>query len=144
MLCSEGRDGHKSLCSRYASSCIDIDLTYLGDEAREQALTLVQGALHRIKAAIEKNVVGAKAMPSRRNSLNNDIKLFVNRNGVQIKIEASPVIRGTILPIEIRSLVPRAAELFEVEMDVPVVSLGDLYGGKIVAALDRQHPRDSM
>lgn len=27
-------------------------------------------------------------------------------------------------------------------VEVPVVSLGDLYGGKLCAALDRQHPRD--
>ena len=26
--------------------------------------------------------------------------------------------------------------------EMPVVSFADLYGGKIVAALDRQHPRD--
>lgn len=28
------------------------------------------------------------------------------------------------------------------EMEVPVLSFADLYGGKICAALDRQHPRD--
>ena len=27
-------------------------------------------------------------------------------------------------------------------MEIPIVSLGQLYGGKICAALDRQHPRD--
>ncbi len=28
------------------------------------------------------------------------------------------------------------------EMEIPVLSFADLYGGKICAALDRQHPRD--
>jgi len=28
------------------------------------------------------------------------------------------------------------------DLDIPVVSLEDMYGGKLVAALDRQHPRD--
>lgn len=26
--------------------------------------------------------------------------------------------------------------------EIPVVSLADLYGGKLCAAMDRQHPRD--
>lgn len=29
-----------------------------------------------------------------------------------------------------------------VDLDIPVVSLEDVYGGKLVAALDRRHPRD--
>jgi hypothetical protein len=28
------------------------------------------------------------------------------------------------------------------EMEIPVLSFADLYGGKICAALDSQHPRD--
>ena len=28
------------------------------------------------------------------------------------------------------------------DLEIPVVSLEDVYGGKLVAALDRQHPRD--
>jgi predicted nucleotidyltransferase component of viral defense system len=28
------------------------------------------------------------------------------------------------------------------DLEIPVVSLEDLYGGKLVAAMDRQHPRD--
>jgi Nucleotidyl transferase AbiEii toxin, Type IV TA system len=33
-------------------------------------------------------------------------------------------------------------EQFGLSVQVPVLSRADLYGGKIVAALDRQHPRD--
>lgn len=121
---------------------VDIDLTYLGDEAREEALKKVAEALHRIKAAIEKNIKKVKVFGSKRESQATDIKLFIERGSVQIKIEASPVIRGTILPVADRPLVASAADMFETAMDVPVVNLGDLYGGKIVAAMDRQHPRD--
>ncbi len=35
-----------------------------------------------------------------------------------------------------------AEELFEFSVSAPVVPLSDLYGSKICAALDRQHPRD--
>jgi len=121
---------------------VDIDLTYLGSESRDQALAKVEAALHRIQAELEGKLSGAKVTASRRAGHENDMKLFVSKGGVQIKIETSPVIRGTILPVENRSLVNKAVELFEVEVDTPVVNLGDLYGGKIVAALDRQHPRD--
>lgn len=121
---------------------VDIDLTYLGSEVRVEALVKVHEALHRIKDALEKNVSGVKVRPSRSQGLDGDVKLIIERKGVQIKIEASPVMRGVVLPVEIRTLVPKAVDLFEVEVDTPVVNLGDLYGGKIVAALDRQHPRD--
>lgn len=121
---------------------VDIDLTYLGDEAREEALKKVEEALHRIKAAVERNIRTVKVYGSKRESQATDIKLFVERGAVQIKIEASPVIRGTILPVADLPLVASASDMFEAVMDVPVVNLGDLYGGKIVAAMDRQHPRD--
>ncbi len=39
-------------------------------------------------------------------------------------------------------MVENAEKQFGVAFDCPVVSIPDLYGGKIVAALDRQHPRD--
>jgi hypothetical protein len=68
--------------------------------------------------------------------------LFITKNDVQIKIEANPVIRGTLLPVEVRTLSPKAVEEFEVEVDIQVSSVPDLYGGKIAAALDQQHPRD--
>lgn len=121
---------------------VDIDITYLGDEPRGAALILVEEALKRIKGEIETKVVGAKVLSSKKVGLDNDIKLFVSKGAHQIKIEASPVIRGTVLPVENRVLVSRAVEIFEVEVETPVVNLGDLYGGKLVAALDRQHPRD--
>ncbi len=40
------------------------------------------------------------------------------------------------------SLTPNASETLEADLEIPVVSLEDMYGGKLVAAMDRQHPRD--
>ena len=37
---------------------------------------------------------------------------------------------------------PKAQEVLQVDLEIPVVSLDDVYGGKLVAAMDRQHPRD--
>ena len=37
---------------------------------------------------------------------------------------------------------PRAEELFQLSVTARTLSVADLYGGKLCAALDRQHPRD--
>jgi hypothetical protein len=42
----------------------------------------------------------------------------------------------------IRNCNARATEALLADLEIPVVSLEDMYGGKLVAALDRQHPRD--
>ena len=40
------------------------------------------------------------------------------------------------------SLTEAAHDILEADVEIPVVSFEDVYGGKLVAALDRQHPRD--
>jgi len=120
---------------------VDADLTYLGDESREEALQKTEDALLRIKTDLEKQI-GAKVTSSSRQSQSTDIKLFVNRNGVQVKIEANPVIRGVLYPSKEMPLTKNVTAEFDKEFDVRISSMPDLYGGKIAAALDRQHPRD--
>jgi nucleotidyltransferase AbiEii toxin of type IV toxin-antitoxin system len=65
----------------------------------------------------------------------------VRAEGVQIKIEVTPVLRGSVYPAELRAVSSSVEEAFGFA-ETPVVSFPDIYGGKIVAALDRQHPRD--
>ena len=60
---------------------------------------------------------------------------------VQVKIEVTPVLRGVVYDPVLTEVAPRVEEAFGYAR-VPVVSFADLYAGKIVAALDRQHPRD--
>jgi hypothetical protein len=50
-------------------------------------------------------------------------------------------LRGSVFPVAIRQITARASSVFGFA-SVPVVSFEDLFGGKICAALDRQHPRD--
>jgi hypothetical protein len=40
-----------------------------------------------------------------------DVKLFVEDNGLQIKVEVNSVFRGTVLPVTRRPLMPIAQEL---------------------------------
>lgn len=58
-----------------------------------------------------------------------------------MKIEVNVVFRGTVLPVEYRSLSTRTSDLFGVEFETPILARDELYAGKLVAALDRQHPR---
>ena len=59
-----------------------------------------------------------------------------------MKVEVNHVFRGTMLPVQARSLTPESRRLFTTEVHVPVLATDELYGSKLVAALHRQHPRD--
>ena len=58
-----------------------------------------------------------------------------------MKVEVTPVLRGSVFPTEQRQLSPKAEAEFGFAR-VPLLSFEDLYAGKICATLDRQHPRD--
>jgi predicted nucleotidyltransferase component of viral defense system len=119
---------------------VDIDLVYLGDEERNKALEIIAASLTRIADSISGRLSGTtigRAYEGKSDAL----RLFIVRNQVQIKIELSPVLRGTVLPVENRAVSKSVEDEFGFT-EVPVISIPDLYGGKICAALDRQHPRD--
>jgi hypothetical protein len=44
--------------------------------------------------------------------------------------------------VQLASLSAKAQDVLQAELEIPMASLEDIYGGKLVAALDRQHPRD--
>ena len=71
-----------------------------------------------------------------------DTKLIVENDTSQVKIEVNVVFRGTVLPVERQPLSARTGDLFGVEFEAPILARDELYAGKLVAALDRQHPRD--
>jgi hypothetical protein len=119
---------------------VDIDVTFTDHTLnREDALRAIAEDLKAAKSAI--SALGFRAhLPTAKGGEN--VKLLVERTGQQIKVEVNFVLRGTVLPVTHRSLVPRAQELFTTDVMLPVLDLPELYGGKLVAALDRQHPRD--
>ena len=119
---------------------VDIDLAYLSNEPRKDAIPHIHEALSRIGAQLHKVISGIlvhKSYTSKADSL----KLILTYGGVTIKVELSPVLRGTVFDAELREVAPQVDVEFGYAQ-VPVVSIADLYGGKICAALDRQHPRD--
>ena len=71
-----------------------------------------------------------------------ETKLLVRRGNIEVKVEANFVMRGTIHPVKIAALTQKARDVLRADLEVPLVSLADMYGGKLAAAMDRQHPRD--
>lgn len=120
---------------------VDIDLTYLPVEDRTTSLAAIDAAMLRIAERIEAGIPGAKVNPSRSADEKIVTKLIVRAGDVQIKIETTPVLRGTVYDPVVTSVVPTVEDEFGFA-EMQVVSFADLYAGKIVAALDRQHPRD--
>ncbi|CAN1724827.1 Nucleotidyl transferase AbiEii/AbiGii toxin family protein [Hyphomicrobium sp. 1Nfss2.1] len=118
---------------------VDIDLTYVNVLPRARSLGAIDKAMKRIAARIEKGIKGAHVTQTVTEGT--VTKLFIQERRVQIKVEVTPVMRGSAYEPELRGVTPAVEEAFGFA-EMPVVSFADLYAGKIVAALDRQHPRD--
>jgi hypothetical protein len=71
-----------------------------------------------------------------------DVKLNCQYKNAQIKIEVNTVTRGHFLPTRLMQINDTVQDEFGKFAAINVVSHAELYGGKICAALDRQHPRD--
>lgn len=118
---------------------VDIDLTYLPIYGRKRSLGAIDKAMKRIEAGIKKGMKAARVTNTIKEGA--ITKLVVREAGVQIKIEVTPVLRGCAFDAEMRDVSPSVEEMFGFA-EMRVVSFADLYAGKIMAALDRQHPRD--
>ena len=119
---------------------VDIDLTYMLINDRETALKDISDGLNRIKADLEKSVPGIAVTTVSREG--QDAKINCQLAGAQIKIEANTITRGSIEEPKLMRVNKKVEESFGKFAAINVVSFSELYGGKICAALDRQHPRD--
>src|SRR5262249_7366551 len=118
---------------------VDIDLTYLPVQPRAESLAAIDAAMTRIADRVRNGVAGAKLTEGRIEGALT--RLLVRAEGVQIKIEVTPVLRGCVYDPELRGVSDAVEDAFGFA-EIQMVSFADLYAGKIVAALDRQHPRD--
>lgn len=119
---------------------VDIDLTYLPLDDRHSALATIEESLRGIADDIERIIPRASinAVPGVDKHCQ---KLQVSVSGVTIKIEVSPVLRGAVTKPEARSVSNAIASQFGY-VETQLLGRDELYAGKLVAALDRQHPRD--
>lgn len=119
---------------------VDIDVVYLPWQTpRDEALQAINQELATIATRVAP--LGVETRLIRAKDLG-DTKLIVDNEASQVKIEVNVVFRGSVLPIERRRLSARTSDLFGVEFELPTLSVDELYASKLVAALDRQHPRD--
>ena len=119
---------------------VDIDLVYLPSHGRQEALEKIKQGIDRISQRIKSVIYPIQIIKSYEDK-DDALRLVIVHAGVTIKIELSPVLRGTVLPSAIRSVTDVVEEEFGYA-EMLVVSDEDLYAGKLCAAFDRQHPRD--
>lgn len=119
---------------------VDIDVVFTDHTlARDDALQAIQSDLKDAAAKLEKRGLSV-TLPKKPNG--EDVKLFVNNDLAEVKIEVNHIFRGTLLPTEAMPLAPAAQDLFTAGISVPMLATAEIYGSKLVAAMDRQHPRD--
>ena len=120
---------------------VDLDLVIADHtQSRDDALEAVAAALESIRGEIAETLgfrceLGAMSQGP-------EVKLFVERGQTRIKVEVNHVFRGTVLPPVHRPLSAMAQDIFFSDIELPVLATEELYGSKLVAAMDRQHPRD--
>ncbi|NLX24793.1 MAG: nucleotidyl transferase AbiEii/AbiGii toxin family protein, partial [Lentisphaerae bacterium] len=119
---------------------VDIDLAYLPLVPREDALAGISGALEQLAVEIEAGLPGTTVQGQPVAGVTG--RLVVNAENAQIKVEPNFVFRGALFPPETRTLCASAQIEFERFVESRILCEADIYGGKICAALDRQHPRD--
>jgi len=120
---------------------VDIDLVFVDVRAsRDAALSAIQKELRSLAQRLEP--LGYKSVLLKTKD-KDEVKIMVSReHKISVKVEVNYIFRGTLLPVTPMLIASKARELFATDVTVPVLAKEELYGGKIVAALDRQHPRD--
>jgi predicted nucleotidyltransferase component of viral defense system len=118
---------------------VDIDLTYLPVGERAESLADIDQTLDRIVAAANRGIPRLDAC--RIEGGGGATRIRARLAGAEVKIETSPVTRGVVHDSERRAVSPSVEEEFGFA-SMQVVSIEDLFGGKLHAAVDRQHPRD--
>ncbi len=115
---------------------VDIDLTYINFDVRDDAYKNINDSLEKINKKLQ--TLGYKSFI--RGDKEKKI-LCQDNNFTTIKIEPNYTLRGCIKKTSILPICQKAQEIFGY-VEFPVLSKAETYGGKICAALDRQHPRD--
>ena len=117
---------------------VDIDLTYIPLADRKKSIDDINFHLKSISEKARKAFPGMHIIPNYATC-----KLLCEYRGKQVKVEVNQTKRGIVggelmhLP-----LCEKAQDEFQVYCIADIVPISLLYGGKVAAALSRQHPRD--
>jgi hypothetical protein len=120
---------------------VDIDLTYLPFDDRALAMKNIAEALDRIKGGIEAAIPNCTTRLVPQND-GQETKITCQVPGAQIKVEVNTTMRGHVFEPQQMDIANAVEEEFGRFVSMNIISKAELFGGKICAALDRQHPRD--
>jgi hypothetical protein len=119
---------------------VDIDAVFVEHTmAREAALAEIAVSLSQLVGELKGSGLSARILSTQDGE---EAKILVGKNAVRVKVEVNFNFRGTLLPVKQRPMAREAGEIFSLDLNLPVLAEDELYGSKMVAALDRQHPRD--
>jgi len=119
---------------------VDIDICYLPIEDRIISFKNIHEILEKIKVKLEG--LGFRVKTSKPLDAKSEAKLFVGNEKTEIKIEPNFTLRGSVYAPEVKMTSDFVSQKFGKEVEALCLNHADIFGGKICAALDRQHPRD--
>lgn len=139
-FCDERRHGLNLFIEDLPRLSVDIDVVYTDHQAsREAALKAISKGLDDARKRLAGIGIEAEISATKDGD---EIKLFVRSRRNLVKVEVNHVFRGTVLPVKPQRLSAETRKLFTTELSAPILAASELYGSKLVAAMDRQHPRD--
>jgi hypothetical protein len=120
---------------------VDIDLTWLPVQDFDVDAAQIAQALDALADRLASPPLRLQVTASAAQGAVAINRLIASRGRTRIQIETTPVMRGTVHPVRRMDLQPSVERQFG-SAQVQVVHFGDLYAGKLAAAMSRQHPRD--
>ena len=120
---------------------VDIDLTFVPfSDNRNEDLNKIRQSLEFVKSRLKITFPHIRFEDEKR--AEEELKLLCTKDNATVKVEVNQINRGLIAEPCTKILCSRAEEEFNRFCEIKTVSVGQLWGGKINAALERQHPRD--
>lgn len=120
---------------------VDIDLTFVPfSDSRNEDLDKIRQSLKLVQNRLKNTFPNIRFEDEKR--AEEELKLLCTKDNATVKVEVNQINRGLISPTFTKILCHRAEEEFDRFCEIKTVSVGQLWGGKLNAALERQHPRD--
>jgi len=120
---------------------VDIDLTFVPfSDSRSVDLNKIRQSLDSVKNRLKATFPNIRFEDEKRSE--EELKLLCIKDNTSVKVEVNQINRGLIADSCTKILCSRAEEEFNRFCEIRTVSVGQLWGGKLNAALERQHPRD--
>jgi len=120
---------------------VDIDLTFVPfSDNRSEDLNKIRQSLESVKSRLKSTFPNIRFEDEKR--AEEELKLLCTKDNATVKVEVNQINRGLIAETCTKILCSRAEEKFDRFCEIKTVSASQLWGGKLNAALERQHPRD--